>query len=344
MRDSEVFEALYAHEGDKPIRSAVSRLCDLGFGCLDEDLFLRCCEVLHPSLRKKAGVKAGVMAAPPSDATRRTEGALRRGIAAIKEMARIPHWKLLPYRLPLIVLTAFYDRFPQEDSRVDRRVAHWIWRGALTADHRDSSNARIERLVKEIEQAGSASVAVDALLAGFGSDPAQSALQNDPASEIDRDISLKRAASIVFLLALLSAEPQRPARERQLELWDDAFSDGTLDGVEGDAESPASSPEPFVPSKLFFSLTDRPKLGCALVVKLPDVGRDDILSADPDTLRSYLLDPDAVERLNAGDEEGFLARRRSLLTEYFRRFVADRWGDRTDTRPSVHSILEDATT
>lgn len=217
MRESEIFEALYGEEGDKPIRSAVSRLCELGFGQLDEDLFLRCCGTM---LDRSFDTTTGATARPPSDAIRRTEAALRRAITAVKEAAGIPHWQLMPYRMPLIFLTAFYDRFPDEDPRNDRRLAHWIWRGALTGEHEDSSNARIQRLVKDLKQAKSANEFVDALLVNNDSDTIASVLRNNPAGEIDHDISLRRAASKVFILGLLAAEPRRPFRERQLELWD----------------------------------------------------------------------------------------------------------------------------
>ena len=340
MRESEIFEALYGDEGDKPIRSAVSRLCELGFGQLDEDLFLRCCGTLYPSLNKTTGTTAK----PPSDAMRRTEAALRRAITAIKEAAGIPHWQLMPYRMPLIFLTAFYDRFPEEDPRIDRRLAHWIWRGAFTGDHEDSSNARIQRLVKDLKQAKSASEFVDALLAGSDSDATASALRNNPADEIDQEISLRRAASKVFILGLLAAEPRRPSRERQLELWDEDSFDGTLDDLDNEADQAANASDSLNPSKVYFSLTDQCTLGSAVVIKLPGVRKEEILAADADTLRSFLLDEHAVERLAEGDVEGFLSRRRRILTEYFARFVRDRWGDRIDTRPSIRSILEHAAT
>jgi hypothetical protein len=80
------------------------------------------------------------------------------------------------------------------------------------------------------------------------------------------------------------------------------------------------------------------------VVRLPGVRKEEILAADADTLRSFLLDEQAVQRLAVGDVDGFLSRRRRILMQYFERFVADRWGERIDTRPSIHSILEHAAT
>jgi hypothetical protein len=184
--------------------------------------------------------------------------------------------------------------------------------------------------------------AVDALLADIDPDGIASALRNNPADEIDQEISLRRASSKVFILGLLAAEPRRPVRERQLELWDDGFLDGALDDLENDVPQAANESDAVNPAKVYFSLTDQRTLGSAVVIRLPGVRKEDILSADADTLRSFLLDEQAVERLAAGDVDGFLSRRRCILAEYFARFVTDRWGDRTDTRPSICSILEHA--
>jgi hypothetical protein len=339
MRESEVFEALYGNEGDKPIQSTVSRLCELGFGQLDEDLFLRCCRTLFERPFDKA---IGAGAELPRDAMRRTEAALRRAIIAIKEAAGIPHGQLMPYRMPFIFLTAFYDRFPQDDARLDRRLAHWIWRGILTGDHRDSSDAKIQRLVKELRHARTGDDAVDTLLADIDPDGIASALRNNPADEIDQEISLRRASSKVFILGLLAAEPRRPSRDRQLELWDDDLLNGALDGQDDDDPQAGNAADSLNPAKVYFSLTDQRTLGSAVVIRLLGVRKEEILSADADTLRSFLLDEQAVKRLAAGDVDGFLSRRRCILTEYFARFVKDRWGDRTDARPSICSILEHA--
>lgn len=149
MRESEIFEARYGKEGDKPIRTAVARLTDLGFGKIDADLFLRC-------LRSTCNVSAKVSIESPEDvegaSITRTERAIRRAVFAIQYAAGIPHWKLLPYRMPLIFLSAFYDRFPDDNSRVDRLAAKWVWHGALSGDHHDVTDAYINRLLKQTQE------------------------------------------------------------------------------------------------------------------------------------------------------------------------------------------------
>jgi hypothetical protein len=341
MREYEIFEALYSGEGAKPIQSAISRLCELSFGRLDEDLFLRCCRTMQGrSFDKKPATHIEL----PPDAVGRTEAALRRAINAIKESAGIPHWKLMPYRMPLIFLTAFYNKFPDEDARTDRRLAHWIWRGALTGVHSDSSDATIGQLVVKLKQTDSPDQLLDGLLSEFDSVKVNASLSNHPIGEIEEKVFLKRAASKVFLLGLLAAQPRRPTKPCQRKLWEDEDLLEDAEDLEQDETQLANSADTPDPVKVAITLTDQELLGAAVAIRLPGVCKEDILAADAETLRSYLLDQPTVERLAAGDLEGFLTLRRAILTEHLTRFVADRWGAPVDTRPSIRSILARAAT
>ena len=347
MRGSEIFEALYGAEGEKPIHSAVARLCDLGFGQIDHDLFLRC-------LRVNCGLSVrDPIDSPeklPPDSIRRTETALRRAIIAIKFAAGIPHWKLLPHRLPLICLTAFYDQFPEEDSRIDRLVAKWIWRGALTGDHAKVTDSRVTRLVKQIRDASTASDAVIALLEHFESVDLDK-LENSPLSEIDRTISLGRASGKIFVLGLLAADPRRPSGDSQQLLWEEGVDDAEsldtdtqslisdADSTNSDTESANSTIDP---RRIYWSLTSEGNFGSDAIIKIPHMQKSDIFSADAETLRSFLLSEEAVRHLNDDSIEDFRACRRQILTDYFKQFVADRLGDRVDVRPAIRSIVDAA--
>ena len=180
---------------------------------------------------------------------------------------------------------------------------------------------------------------VAGLFARLDGDAAKANLRNHPVVEIDRKISLRSASGKAFVLGLLAAEPRRPSRLRELTFADDAFD--TRAEPEND-DRRAECAAALTLSKVCFSLTDQPAIGHALAIKLPGVRREDVLAADAETLHSFLLDEQAIQRLAAGDMDGFAVCRRRILTEYLERFVADRWGDRIDTRPSLRSILEDA--
>lgn len=328
MRESEIFEALYGGEGDKPIRSAVSRLCDLGFGQLDEDLFLRCLRVTCGASVRVASESPDKL---PSDSISRTETALRRTILSVKLSAGIPHWKLLPYRLPLIFLTAFYDQFPQEDSRIDRLIAKWIWRGALSGDHENVSDGRVDGLVRQLRESSSSSEAVTAILSASTDSIELHKLQNSPFRELDQRISLNRASGKIFILALLAANPRPACRQAQQTLW------------EFDADDESAADVALDPARIYWSLPDTEdgNLGTDTIIKVPEMKRKEILSADSETLGSFLLSPECITHLKSESIENFRASRRRILESWFAEFVADRVGDRVDLRPTIEAIVKE---
>jgi hypothetical protein len=327
MKESEIFEALYGGEGDRPIRTAISRLIDLGFGQLDEDLFLRCMRITCNVARTDAVGEAGNL---PEGAIRRTEVALRRAIQTISGTAGIPHWKLLPYRFPLILLTVFYDKFGETDERIDRLIGKWIWRGAVTGDHEDSTDARVQRLAAEIRKSKSAGETIQNLISKLHPIDSKSPVQNSPREEIDREIRLNRASGKIFILGLLAANPKNPD-ENVTPLF------GAID-IENDEELEAVERE-IDPAKISVSITGDTKLGTDTVIRLPNVQASQILSSSEAVLNSYLITQDQVKLLNQGNQSEFRRLRRKSLTEYFEEFINDRIGDRNDLRPSISSIV-----
>ena len=341
MRESEIFEARYGKEGDKPIRTAVARLTDMGFGEIDPDLFLRC-------LRSTCNITAKVSIESPEvvagESITRTERAIRKAVFTIQNAAGIPHWKLLPYRMPLIFLSAFYDRFPEDNSRVDRLAAKWIWHGALSGDHHDVTDAYINRLLKQTQTFDKPDDALASLLSPLTREQA-AVFPNNPIAEFDRLISMNRASGKVFVLGLLAAKPKLPNKQ---PLFDLAF----LEEVEAseDLNEPSMPIAPIVDElnveKLLLPLVGTQKLGTDVVIKVQGLRCETlrVFEVDATVLESHLLDHEAVRLLIANDENKFRAHRRQLLTTYFASFVNDRVGDQVDLRPSIKTITEGAKT
>ena len=340
MRESEIFEALYGDEGDKPIRSSVARLRDLGFGQLDEDLFLRCLRVTCNVSRTDTIDGADNL---PPDAIRKTEKALRRAITVISASAGIPHWKLLPYRLPLILLTVFYDKFQSVDNRIDRLVAKWIWRGALTGDHGDVTDARVIRLAKQIREADDPNEVISKLLARFKDLDAKSEHKNSPTEEIEKEIRLNRASGKIFILGLLAANPTRPTVENQHSLFDLVQEPDEDDLVESNnSVNDNSNTAELDPQTISRSITGHAKFGTDTIIRIPNVQNAEILNAEVDVLHSFLLTPDAVQFIKNDQFAEFRECRGAILRRYFEEFVKDRLGDLTDIRPSISAIVSSA--
>lgn len=331
MRESEIFEARYGREGDKPIRTAVARLTDLGFGEIDEELFLRC-------LRSICGITVNVAVGSPEvlagDSIRRTERAIRRAVYAIRNSAGIPHWKLLPYRLPLIFLSAFFDRFLGDDSRVDRLAAKWIWQGALSGDHQDVTDAKINRLLKQTKGFEKPDEALASLLRLVSFDQLK-AFPNLPAAEFDRAISMNRASGKIFILGLIGANPRSLNQEIQMELdFEEHADEATV--------TPAS--EELDLKKLLVALVGKEKRGTDVVIRTENLKQDDFSNqqTSDEFLSSHILDANSIELLRTAKIDDFRIHRRSLLTAYFDLFVKDRMGDSVDLRPSILSIVSES--
>ena len=332
MRESEIFEARYGKEGDKPIRTAVARLTDLGFGELDEDLFLRC-------LRSTCGISAIESIESPEDiagdSILRTEKAFRRAVFALQSAAGIPHWKLLPYRLPIIFLTTFFDRFPNHDSRVDRLAAKWAWQGALSGEHQEVTDAKINRLLKETQNFVRADEALSSLLKTMGPKSLEE-LANNPAAEFDKLISMNRASGKIFILGLLAANPVTEEQTSQLELELDIESDDQEFSTEHTLTAASSV---LNLKKILLSIIDGRKYGTDVIIGISGSNRETLFSADDAGLASHLLDRDAIQLLRNGDIDKFRSHRKLILRDYFLRFVNDRIGDTVDVRPSIKSIV-----
>ena len=332
MRESEIFEARYGKEGDKPIRTAVARLTDLGFGELDEDLFLRC-------LRSTCGITAIESVESPEDiagdSILRTEKAFRRAVFALRSAAGIPHWKLLPYRLPLIFLTTFFDRFPQHDSRVDRLAAKWTWQGALSGEHQEVTDAKINRLLKETQKFERADEALSSLLKSMGPKKLEE-LANNPAAEFDKLISMNRASGKIFILGLLAVKQMTDDQTSQLELE----LEEDLDDQEVSNEEPLTlAPSELNLKKLLASIVDGEKYGTDVIIGVDGSNPKSLYDADDAVLTSHLLDREAIRLLRDNEVNRFRLHRKGILHDYFLRFVSDRIGDAVDIRPTIKSIV-----
>ena len=200
----------------------------------------------------------------------------------------------------------------------------------MTGDHENVSDARVDRLVRQLRESASSSEAVAAVLTTSSETFDLHRLLNSPIRELDQKISLNRGSGKIFILALLAVNPQRICNASQQTLWE----------IEDEDDTPTESP--LDPAKIYWSLpdTDEGNLGADTVIKIPEMKRKDILLGDEVTLKSFLLSREGIEQLKNGSVENFRTDRRKLLEAWFAEFVADRVGDRVDLRPAIDAIVK----
>src|SRR5690606_1253702 len=70
------------------------------------------------------------------EALARTEAALTRVVHFLRDDAGIPHAALCPYELPIVLLSRFFDAFPEPRPRNRALLRRWLWRGSLAGSLR----------------------------------------------------------------------------------------------------------------------------------------------------------------------------------------------------------------
>jgi hypothetical protein len=240
--------------------------------------------------------------------------------------------------MPLIFLSAFFDRFPAENSRVDRLAAKWLWLGSITGVHENTTDTYINRLVKQATQ----SVLPDEAFAQLIADLLDVPRRNQPLVELDRLVSMNRATGKIFILGLLAAKPSLPAiATRRASQVQSLFEFEDSDSDQQSSEVTQLEKEENELTTLLLPLANAGKLGSDVVVHVPGISVDMLLRSDASTdLESHVLDTDCIGLLRMGDVAGFRQHRKILLKEHLDRFMSDRVGDSNDHRPSIRAILE----
>ena len=88
------------------------------------------------------------------------------------------------------------------------------------------------------------------------------------------------------MLGLLAADLRRPSDDEQRTLWEENVE--TEEGESGCGDSTLD------PTRIYRSLTDEGNFGSDVIIRVADMRKKEISSADDQTLRSFLLSREAV--------------------------------------------------
>jgi hypothetical protein len=313
MTEAEVFDALHAEGESEPLKDACRRLEEEGFGPIDPSWFLRCVKAVGgiDPRRKFTDVEDRVA----SSAWGNAETAMRRAIGFLVGDAGIPHGDLLPYRLPLVVLARFFHVHPRPSVRARTLLVHWIWRGALSGDHAQSSQGTVDDLCGRIGLDESRSI--EALL----STVPRSWEAPDP-----RAVWNGRSASTRLLaLAMWARGPRDPDTGAPFSVADLQNLEAPLDAF----------PDVFVRKK-------STPIARHVAMIAADAGRlEDKLHrftyADREVLATHLVDGTL---LRDGSAESITEARARALADWADRFFRERSGIADNDRPSIAALLD----
>ncbi len=134
---NDVHDALFGRRGEQPstLPELAGELQALGMGRPDEESLLSCLVAfkgldvtrnIAEHYRKDSKVLAG--------AVQEALPAIRRVLSFLKLHAEIPHLRLLPRSIPLVVLTRFFALHPEPEARTLTLLVRWTWRLLLSPE------------------------------------------------------------------------------------------------------------------------------------------------------------------------------------------------------------------
>lgn len=322
MRADEVFHALL---GKKSADREAVRLDALmeqarksDFGDLERSEALKCvlaASGLNPTDRPE---NLGAEELKKLVSTDEVVDALGRALTFLQEDAGIPHLRLLPYPVALIILVRFFHLHSRVEAADRVRLARWLWRGAITGLHQRAEVSRMREALRRIQDNQSPSSNIDRLLERLRREtPVQWKLGH---------FDLRSAATRVELLTLLTRGPRRlpllpgetdggAAELHELlegdRLAPEIYRLRTLNG-EGTREKGKSAANRI--------LIAGPWSGLATTLAKYDPVVHQAL------LESHLIDASMHDALRRGEADMFLSLREQALVAQVRSFLEERAG------------------
>jgi hypothetical protein len=164
---AEIFSALFAgQENAKDDTPKLDRIAqnindDLSFGLIDNDTVLqavlaRRAPDVYREIRNEFGEEGRAFIEFPDEnrdtAYAQGEEAIRRAVRFLQTVVGVPHFTLLPYKYPLIVLTRLFAHYRDIDERSLQLVRRWFWRAVLVGPEifRGSTSGAVRALNRAV--------------------------------------------------------------------------------------------------------------------------------------------------------------------------------------------------
>lgn len=319
----DVHDALFGGTGEHPstLPELANELSKLGMGRPDENQLLGCLiafrgldvtrNFAEHYRRSQQVLTAAVPEALP---------AIRRVLSFLKVRVEIPHLRLLPRIVPLVVLTRFFAIFPEPRSRTLELLTRWTWRGLLNAPFYDERTV-LRRGVSAIED-GDEEGSAQKLVATV---PAELKLEYVMPERFDA----RAADSRLALLAMASLNPVDLTAMTPVDVSSLIEAHG-VDAFRRILPTKASAGR--TPANRLL-LDGHGPAKRQLVDRITEDG------ADSHILGSHGIDTEAAVFLMEGRDEEFLARRRATLEQVVRQLGGRLAGWTRADRPSIGYIL-----
>lgn len=326
LEKSEIFNALLTTTGNGfELKDLANQIHESGFGLLDEDLLLRVVLAVHGvdftaasprTLPEKVRKDVDLFVA--------SGAALQKAVDFLRKDAAIPHITLLPYGFPVVVLSRFFRLYPRPSPRSRSLLSRWVWRGAMSGEHRAERIPIVRAILKGLDgdTSGDEETAVQMLLASVPS---------DKPDENEKPFRFGTAQAKLDLLGLASLGPKD-------------LTEGDYIAVGPLLQAHGKKAIQWLPQgdDTFAPTIERTM---ASFIVHPPIGRRALLSAlvsaPSDVLLGHGFDSEAALALQNGDYQAMIDARERFLRRHAAAYLEKhaRWGE--SDRPSLRSITGD---
>jgi hypothetical protein len=304
LKEAEIFNALHGGKRTKSLRDISESLSSLEFGLLNENWLAKALAATLGLDRSErlSDIFDKLSLKKQKDALRKVEVALKSTVKFLRDDARIVHWSLLPYKFPIIVLAAFFARFPRADRDARSNLRVWLWEGARSGQHAINSRPIIRAALDLIKRADSARSASARLRESTATDGQEFEL---------RPHNSRNAATKVVCCVLADLGPRHLITGLPLDLEELLESERPFPQVV--VRSSAGSE-----TRVLHPLLSRGAISNARrLVEL--LTRGDI---EDGVLSSHVIGRKAVDHLEQGDQDGFVQARLEDLNSAVQSFLA----------------------
>lgn len=305
LKSSEVFEALHTVAGQMEpsgLHELSARVKGFGFGELTDQVLMQSVLAIRGGKTDRDFRNEFDSDDDRHDAFVRTEEALGHVIDFLRDVAGIPHVRLLPYSLFIPVLARFTALFGPPVGRAADLLSRWIWRGAVVGAAPQGNTVGVRRNAGAVHD--DAVETADRLLA----------LLPAGGDRWTPDLNQTRLNSAQAKLNALALVDQRPT---VLVPTEEAQVGSSVDiiGILDEGGNPLAR---------ILSFAHSDSLGNRLVHPSPgerDRLRSGILASPQELWESQCLDEECVRLLAHDEVDRFIQRRQEILRTVIARNV-----------------------
>jgi hypothetical protein len=238
------------------------------------------------------------------DGVLRTSASLDRAVGLLKGLG-VKTSRLLPYTMQVVVLSAYFDRYPDPSPTQLAFLRKWFWVSSFSGWFGVANPSRVNSLIAELRRSGDQDVSTK--LGNFDMD----AMSLPFPSTFD----MRSARTRTLLMVMLSLEPRMPDGQVVTDPWRPIAERGP------DAVGYVFSdlPREFVGNPANRML--RPPGGERGVLRGWVEG--ELLPSDSLVVESHGFNAAALEAVRRGDARSFIAARQTLLVQLEHRFQSE---------------------